>query len=227
MPPRLTRTRLNDGEVFTFRSTTADTAPIGGGGVGIGSAEAMRRIIESGWNPQFIQPGSNPEPFFDSPQEAAAWRADEARRHNERAEQRLKDAKTPTRVTLVPETANGVTTYFVRLVRGDTVLDEYRERSKERALSLVTDMRINAERSETDRKFRDATYEKKEQVDARGSRVAQTIQIRRPRIDRRAKRPADDVVTEDGLLLTINEEHEDEIEVDDIVNELIEELAAF
>lgn len=127
------------------------------------------------------------------------------RQEEEAREVRRRRAAMPITVSMQNAEINGMTMYFVRGVQGGVVIDEFRERDKARALrSFATLKREYAERAAR-AAMDDHSDSEVTRVVMIGERVAHALRNRRDvrRPNRREHRPEDDVITEEGLTLSI------------------------
>lgn len=117
-------------------------------------------------------------------------------------EEEKKIAALPIKVIMTKEVIDGVTRYRVSVYRGIDVIDDMVETRQERAIQLYEAMLREYESAARNNRARYATGKTK---DLRGEIVARNLQLRSRigRIDRRGRRPEDDIITEDGLTIDI------------------------
>lgn len=127
----------------------------------------------------------------------------------ERAERERLEA-IPHRVVMEKVEANGVITYNICVYREKTLMERHGERNKNRALQVYNSMVRDYQNLATNNEWRkNEKYLKPK--DLRGQELSRTLRnnVRRNRVDRRARRPEEDVITEDGLVINLNPEELD------------------
>lgn len=124
-------------------------------------------------------------------------------------EEAARIALIPMKITITEENRDGGIVYNVEAKRGESIYNGWRTTNKLDAIRMFASFKKDHAVGIT----RDAFEERAQgihRVDLRGNRISARIRSDRPRrIDRRARRPVDDVVGEEGLTININAEELD------------------
>lgn len=132
------------------------------------------------------------------------------------------DREAPITIKTRSRTSNGQRVYYLQFYRNGELIDERSSAREAQLVNTFLTYRRDFEEDMTYQNYRD-TNGVEENGDLRGESIQHNIRprTRAARIDRRALRPKDDVVTEDNLALDI-----DPNQIDEPVQNIVDEYDA-
>lgn len=132
----------------------------------------------------------------------------------ERQRERERQAMLPIVIRVRDETSsnNGHPYFIIEVRQGDRTLDEYHESNPNRLNESIREIKRSCSARRTEGEFMRGV-EGVNQVDVRADRfIGRRDNFRQRNVDRRGRRPEDDVVTEEGLVLDIPPDDQGAIE---------------
>lgn len=223
--PRPTHGQLGDTTGFAFTNPFVIS-----NGSTTSNVERFRGAIES-FEMSRAEVGLSQEELAGLPPELLEQYLQEMTEVEKQRKLRQKEALMPVTLSIHEIKDNGRTVFSVRAARNGKVFDERHENNRERAMRSLRAMKSDYESNLAVAHYRN-TESTTVKLDIRGERVGDVMRSRRNRVDRRGRRPVDDVVTEEGLVLSIPHEQESRalvdipyVEEDMPINEVDEEIS--